>query len=153
MLLLEIEMETEDYMPLEKSLLKLPYWISIFLNNLKISVEVTKVTIVVYRQLKICIDPTICIDRESWCLPYAGFFFWGGGSPRISLLCIVGSYQGKGPWLLALVTGNRWQVNVIYDIWHVTHDAWHRNFYNKNKLLVLLFPHIERFSVSRMQDF
>ena len=26
------------------------------------------------RPLKICIGPTIRIGRESWCLPYAGFF-------------------------------------------------------------------------------
>ena len=25
--------------------------------------------------LQICIGPTICIGRESWCLPYAGFFW------------------------------------------------------------------------------
>ena len=25
--------------------------------------------------LQICIGPTIRIGRESWCLPYAGFFF------------------------------------------------------------------------------
>ena len=25
--------------------------------------------------LQICIVPTICIGRESWCLPYAGFYF------------------------------------------------------------------------------
>ena len=24
---------------------------------------------------QICIGPTIRIDRESWCLPYAGFFY------------------------------------------------------------------------------
>ena len=27
--------------------------------------------------LQICIGPTIRIGRESWCLPYAGFFFRG----------------------------------------------------------------------------
>ena len=26
--------------------------------------------------LQICIGPIIRIGRESWCLPYAGFFFW-----------------------------------------------------------------------------
>ena len=26
--------------------------------------------------LQICIGPTIRIGRESWCLPYAGFFFY-----------------------------------------------------------------------------
>ena len=26
------------------------------------------------RPLQICIGPTIRIGRESWCLPYAGFF-------------------------------------------------------------------------------
>ena len=28
------------------------------------------------QQLQICIGPIIRIGRESWCLPYAGFFFW-----------------------------------------------------------------------------
>ena len=27
------------------------------------------------QQLQICIGPIIRIGRESWCLPYAGFFF------------------------------------------------------------------------------
>ena len=27
-----------------------------------------------YLNLQICIGPTIRIGRESWCLPYAGFF-------------------------------------------------------------------------------
>ena len=27
------------------------------------------------KPLQICIAPTISIGRESWCLPYAGFFY------------------------------------------------------------------------------
>ena len=37
------------------------------------------------RPLKICIGPTIRIGRESWCLPYAGFFLYAHNSSFLSL--------------------------------------------------------------------
>ena len=42
--------------------------------------------------LQICIGPTIRIGRESWCLPYAGFF---GGGPKPRVLTISGKKEEK----------------------------------------------------------
>ena len=38
---------------------------------------------------KICIGPTIRIGRESWCLPYAGFFFINTCFPGIQCNCLA----------------------------------------------------------------
>ena len=35
--------------------------------------------------LQICIGPIIRIGRESWCLPYAGFFICIRQSPKVEL--------------------------------------------------------------------
>ena len=91
--------------------------------------------------------------------------------------------EGLWLWLLALVTNDRWQVrrntwhvtydtwHVTYDMYHVTHDMWHMTratwhiflflFSSLSFIplvfvvlvLVLLFPHVERFGVSLMWDF
>ena len=49
------------------------------------------------RPLQICIGPTIRIGRESWCLPYAGFFLeiinWGKSYPDPESGCTKRSWQ------------------------------------------------------------
>ena len=110
--------------------------------------------------LQICIGPTIRIGRESRCLPYAGFLgfdtiVWGFCvlSWWTSLLCIVGELAARGSVALAVGVADRWQGtgyrwHVAYDIWHMIHGIWFFFW-----LSMLLSADIERFSVSRMQDF
>ena len=83
------------------------------------------------------------------------------------LLCTVGELAGLGSVAVAVdvsdrwqVTGDRWQVTC--DTWHMTHDTWHMivfcfvrfcPFSVLVSVLVVLFAHIDRFSVSCMRDF
>ena len=43
--------------------------------------------------LQICIGPTIRIGQDSWCLPYAGFFYslYGTVWPGMLKQCVLGS--------------------------------------------------------------
>ena len=73
--------------------------------------------------------------HTSWGFWVLGFFvfqwfnvqnwFWGFWSLQTSLLCIMGKLAvgGSWPWLLTLVTGDRW--HATRDTWHVTPDTGH----------------------------
>ena len=41
--------------------------------------------------IKICIGPSIRIGRESWCLPYAGFFVVGLATSAVAVEGLVAS--------------------------------------------------------------
>ena len=85
--------------------------------------------------LEICIGPTIHNGRESWCLPYAGFFQLVS-SLQSSILYIMGKLAGEGLWLWlsASVTDDRWNLtpdtwHMICDTWYVTCDTWQMRFF------------------------
>ena len=62
--------------------------------------------------------------------------------------CYSGGISMEGPWLVVLGTIDMWRVTG--DMWHLTCDTWDFFLF---LVLILLSAHIERLSVSHMQDF
>ena len=56
--------------------------------------------------LQICIGPTIRIGRESWCLPYAGFFFVESETIVLSQPFPKESFCNRSHGLLTFVIGS-----------------------------------------------
>ena len=85
------------------------------------------------------------------------------GSLQTSLLCIMGESAGEGSVAVAVGVSDRWHVthdkcNVKRDMWHLTHGTpfcFSFPFLSVSTVVVseLLSPHVERFSVSHIQDF